>query len=186
MKALAIFVVLLRAIGPATHKVMGMADWRAAAEAEGFRMPETYLATGNMIVEATGTISEVAKRMDDVVGRCGLGAGNKAFVRKPATLRRLVKANPFPDAIAGRPSQVGIHFMSAARPDFKWLDEYEGDEPIHIEGNHVIIDYGDAEGQSLRLAGLIEKRSGAATARNWNTLNGLAQRATERERKSRE
>lgn len=183
---MAVFVVLLRAIGPATHKIMGMADWRAAAEAEGFEGPETYLATGNMIVEATGTVSEVAKRMDSVVQRCGLGAGNKAFVRKPATLRRLVKANPFPDAAAQRPSQIGIHFMAAARPDFGWIDDYLDEEPIHIEGNHVIVDYGDAKGQSLRLSGLIEKRSGAATARNWNTLKGLAQRATERERKSRE
>lgn len=181
-----VFIVLLRAIGPVTHKVMSMADWRDASEENGFVAPETYLATGNMIVEATGSISDVIERMDAVVRRCGLGAGNKAFVRKAATLRRLIKANPFPKATMRRPAQVSVHFMERARPDFGWVESYEGAEPIHIEGNHLIVDYGDTAGQSLRLPGIIEKRSGLATARNWNTLSGLAQRATLRERKSKE
>lgn len=181
-----VYVVLLRAIGPTTHKVMSMADWRGASEDAGFLKPETYVATGNMIVEAGGTLHEVTARMDAVVKRCGLGDGNKVFVRKPATLRRLVKSNPFPDAATERPGQVGIYFMARARPDFGWVKDYGGSEPIHIEGNHLIVDHGDTEGQSQRLPGIIEKRSGPATARNWNTLQNLARRATERERKSRE
>ena len=47
---MAIFVVLLRAIGPITHKIMSMAQWREAVANAGFEAPETYVATGNMIV----------------------------------------------------------------------------------------------------------------------------------------
>ncbi|MET3925880.1 DUF1697 domain-containing protein [Devosia sp. 2618] len=173
---MAVFVVLLRAIGPVTHKLMSMAQWRAAAEADGFGNPQTYVATGNMIVAADATAAQVTARMDAIVSKLGLGPGNKAVVRTATQLQALVRAAPFPEAIGQRPSEIGVYFFVGERPDFGWITGYVGLERIHIEGEHLIVDYA-GRGSASRLPGIIEKKSGVVTARNWNTLRGLAERA---------
>ncbi|WP_196258915.1 DUF1697 domain-containing protein [Pelagibacterium limicola] len=174
------YVVLLRAIGPMTHKVMSMADWRAACEAEGFGAPETYVATGNMIVESGKTLAEMTKAMNRIVRQLGLGENNNAIVRKPGTLKDILRSDPFPDAAAQRPERVGVYFFFGARPDFGWIGDHEGPERIHVQGMHLIVDYGEDHTQSLRLPRIIEKRSGVVTARNWNTVRGLAERCAAR------
>lgn len=177
---MSVFIVLLRAIGPGTHQLMSMTQWREAVESHGFRAAETYLATGNMIVEGDGTPREVEQRMNRLVQGFGLGTGNTAVVRTPGRLQRLLKADPFPQASADRPSEMGIYFFVKPRPNFDWVHDYEGTERIHIEGGHLIVDYSGRISNSPKLPGLIEKRSGTCTARNWNTLKGLAARAASR------
>jgi uncharacterized protein (DUF1697 family) len=172
------FIVLLRAIGPATHKLMSMAQWREAALAAGFREPQTYVATGNMIVEADGSASAVRKEMKTIVESFGLTS--EVFVVTPAALTIVLKADPFPDASAARPSEVAVYFFGLAEPDFSWVAAYDGPEPIRMVGAQLVVDYSGRTGTSLRLPGTIEKRSGTATARNWNTVRGLAERAASR------
>ncbi|KRA45881.1 DUF1697 domain-containing protein [Devosia sp. Root635] len=174
------YVILLRAIGPITHKIMSMAQWRDAVAAAGYDAPQTYVATGNMIVGSDKGIVEVTANMNAVVRGLGLGPGNVAVVRKAAALRRLVKANPLPEAAAERPSELTVYFFAGARPDFSWLDSYKGPERVHIEGTHLFVDYVGRASLSPRLPGLIEKRAGTVTARNWNTVRGLAERAAGR------
>ena len=175
------YIVLLRAIGPVTHKIMSMAQWREAVAAAGYDDPQTYVATGNMIVGSSKTIGEVTADMNAVVRSLGLGPANTAVVRRAAQLSKLVKVNPFSEAAAERPSELAVYFFAAARPDFSWLDSYGGPEPVHIEGPHLFVDYDGRISQSPRLAGLVEKRTGVGTARNWNTVKALAERAAARE-----
>lgn len=175
------FIVLLRAIGPITHRIMSMAQWRDAVAAAGYDNPQTYVATGNMIVGSSKTIGEVTADMNAVVRSLGLGPANRAVVRKAVQLGRLVKANPFSEAATDRPSELAVYFFAAAKPDFAWLDSYDGPEPVHIEGAHLFVDYDGRISQSPRLAGLVEKRTGVGTARNWNTVKALAERAAARE-----
>jgi uncharacterized protein (DUF1697 family) len=178
-----VFVVLLRAIGPATHKIMSMAAWRDAVAAAGFVAPQTYIATGNMIVESNAPLPTVTRQMNEIVRALGLGPANVAVVRTPVQLRQLVDSNPFPEAAAERGGQMGVYFFVDPQPDFGWVEDYPGPERLHVEANHLIVDYTRLISASPRLPGLIEKRSGTATARNWNTLKGLAERASAREQK---
>jgi uncharacterized protein (DUF1697 family) len=178
-----VFVVLLRAIGPLTHKVMSMAQWREASAADGFHDPQTYIATGNMIVGSDSDQEEVTLRMNRIVQSLGLGGINVAVVRRPAQLRQLVKANPFPAAASERGGQVGVHFFAADHPDFTWVADYDGHEKLCVIADHLVVDYGGGLSESVKLPGIIEKRSGVATARNWNTLRALAEKATAREHK---
>lgn len=175
-----VFVILLRAIGPITHKVMSMAQWRDAARADGFGDPQTYVATGNMIVEADGTASEIAERMDRVIATLGLGATNKAVVRSGADMQALLAANPFPEAIAAHPSEVAVHFFADEQPQLDWTRTFAGPERLHILGPHLVVDYSGRASVS-GLSARIEKKSGVATARNWNSVRGLAERAAARE-----
>lgn len=178
---MSVFVVMLRAIGPVTHKIMSMADWRAAVTAAGFDNPETHVATGNMIVEGDRTVAEVTARMDAIVQGLGLAANSKAIVRTPGQLRTVLKADPFPDASATRPSAVAAYFFARARPDFSWVADHKGPERIAVVGSHLVVDYDDRiTGSSL--PGVIERKSGTVTARNWNTLRALAEKSTARQK----
>jgi uncharacterized protein (DUF1697 family) len=181
---MSVFVVLLRAIGAGTHAIMSMAQWREAAAADGFADPETVLASGNMIVSAEDTPEGVAARMDRIVQGFGLTAMRKAVVRRPEDLVELVEADPFPDAARTRPSRMGVFFFAGPRPDFGWVSGYEGPERLSIVGSHLIVDYTRPISESGKLGPLIEKRSGTATARNWNTLAALARRAADRQKKA--
>jgi uncharacterized protein (DUF1697 family) len=172
------FIVLLRAIGPVTHKVMSMAQWRDAAAADGFVDPQTYVATGNMIVEADDTAANVALRMDRILADLGLSPRNKAVVRTPRQMQDIVTADPFPQASKERPSQLAVYFFAESRPDFGWVSTHRGPEAIKIVGEHLVVEY--PIGISASLAGQIEKRSGLVTARNWNTVRGLLARAAAR------
>jgi len=165
------YVILLRAIGPITHKVMSMTQWRDGVAAAGFAEPATYLATGNMIATGPGTIETVAGRMNRVVRDLGLAESNVAVVRRPAELRAVLDANPFPEAAADR------------QPDFSWTADHGGPELFAVVDGHLVVDYSGRISESSRLGNLIEKRCGPGTGRNWNTLKGLVERATAREEK---
>lgn len=174
------YIILLRAIGPMTHKIMSMTQWRDAVAAAGYDSPQTYVATGNMIVGSDKATAEVTRDMNAMVRELGLGPGNVAVVRKAAQLGKLIRANPFPDATEERPSEVAVYFFADRRPDLAWLNSYDGPEQVRVEGTHLVVDYAGRASLSPRLPGLIEKRSGTATARNWNTVRGLAERAAAR------
>ena len=174
------YVVLLRAIGPITHKIMSMAQWREAVTAAGFINPETHVATGNMIVESELGIADVSLRMNEIVIGLGLGPGNTAVIRTARQMQRLLAANPLPDAAVANPQALAVYFFTKARPDFGWIGDYAGTETIHIEGTHLIVDYVTPVSSS-RLPVIIEKKSGTVTARNWNTVRRLAEKAAARE-----
>ena len=180
-----VYVVLLRAIGPATHRLMSMQAWRDASAIDGFVRPETFLATGNMVVEAQDTAGGVAARMNRIVQSLGLGANNMAMVRAGEHVQRLVNANPFPEAAVTHPSNVAVSFFASDVPDLTWVPDYPGPEKLAVINNHLVADYGSRISDSPRLPGLIEKRSGTATARNWNTVAGLARRAVARQLEAR-
>ena len=174
------YIVLLRAIGPITHKIMSMAQWLDSVAASDYDDQQTYVATGNMIVGSGKAVTEVTADMNAIVRDLGLGPGNVAVVRKATQLSKLVKANPFPEAAEERPSELAVYFFAGARPDFWWLEGYDGPERVQIEGTHLFVDYAGRASLSPRLPGLIEKRAGTATARNWNTVKALAERAAGR------
>jgi uncharacterized protein (DUF1697 family) len=177
-----VFVILLRAIGPVTHKIMSMTAWRDAVAQAGYGDPQTYVATGNMVVESRKCLTTVVREMNAIVQELGLGPGNTAVVRRAEDLVALAAANPFLEATAERPSEVAVYFF-AGQPDLSWLHDYDGPEPFRVINEHLFVDYQGRGAQGPRLAGLVEKRSGTATARNWNTVRALAERADARIRR---
>jgi uncharacterized protein (DUF1697 family) len=137
---LAVFVVLLRAIGPITHKIMSMAQWRDAVDKAGFESPQTYLATGNMIVEGDHPLPQFTQTMNDIVRSLGLADNNVGIVRTADQLRSLYESNPLPEAAIARPSQMGVYFFANDDPEFGWLENYEGPEALRVVGSHLVVD----------------------------------------------
>ena len=180
--SLPLYIILLRAIGPVTHRLMSMAQWREAAERAGFQAPETLVNTGNMIAGFDGTAVAARKAMEPLLRGFGLGENVAAVVRTPSQLRRLVKADPIADAAQNRPAETGVYFFAATKPDFGWVKDHDGPEAVHIVADHLVVDFSQDVAQSGRLIRKIDKLCGLNTARNWNTTCKLAERASAREK----
>lgn len=173
-------VILLRAIGPVTHALMGMAAWRGAAEAAGFVAPQTVLNTGNMIAGFTGSTAGATAAMTGVLRGFGLGENVVPIIRTPQQLDQLLSANPIPEAAAARPRETGVYFFAAEAPDFGWLDEYARPETVHIVERHLVVDFTRDVAQSGRLIRLIDRHCGTNTARSWSSLTKIATAARNR------
>jgi uncharacterized protein (DUF1697 family) len=173
------YVVLLRAIGPWTHKIMSMKQWKDGVVAAGFIEPETYIATGNMIVQSPLGAAHVTQLMNELVTGMGLNDTNTAVVRTPGQMSALVAADPFPEASRERPSQMGVFFFTEARPKFDWVKDYAGPEQVTVCANHLIIDYMGGVAKS-KLTPRVERLCGIGTGRNWNSLRILAERSSAR------
>ena len=175
------YVILLRAIGPVTHKLMTMAQWREASEAAGFVAPETLVNTGNMIAGFDGPETAVVQATVGVLRSFGLGNNVVPVVRKPALLQKLMRADPIAGAAAERPSQTGVYFFASRKPDFDWLKGHDGPETVHVVHDHLIVDFTRDVAQSGKLIRLIDKNCGTNTSRNWNSVRRIADRCAARE-----
>lgn len=175
-------MILLRAIGPATHKLMTMTQWREASERAGFVGPETLVNTGNMLAGFDGSEADVVTTMVGVLRSFGLGDNVVPVVRRPKALQRLVKADPIAQAAAERPNQTGVYFFLSKKPDFDWLKAYDGPETVHVVDNHLVVDFSRAVAQAGKLIRLIDKHCGTNTSRNWNSTRRIAERCLAREK----
>ncbi len=176
------YAILLRAIGPVTHRLMSMAQWRDSAEEAGFLRPETVLNTGNMVAGFDGSAAAAGKAMTAVLRGFGLGENVVPLVRSPALLQRLIAADPIPEAARERPGQTGVYFFAEAKPNFGWLKDHDGPEKTHVVADHLIVDFSRDVAQSSRLIRLIDKSCGTNTSRSWSSMCKLADRCSKWEK----
>lgn len=170
---MAVYVCLLRAIGPATHPKMSMAALRERCAAAGLENVVTVGNTGNLLCTSEETAPRVRTLVQRVVD--GFGIRSEVFIRTPRQMAMVVRANPFPEAVNDHPSFVGVCSFHAA-PDWKTLAAYEGPMRLATSGAHLIRDAG-ADGRYAQGVN-IEKITGAAmTERNWRVFASLAEKA---------
>lgn len=170
---MAAYVALIRAIGPVTHAAMGMAALAAACREAGLGDVASVGNTGNLVFRSDRSEAAVRRLVQDVVSGFGLGPANEVFIDTPRRMAEVVKARPFPEIIAERPTLVGVCTFHAAM-DWRPLTEaHEGPERIVPVGRHLVIAY-ESEVSKLR----IEKALGVTmTQRNWRVFAGLAEKA---------
>lgn len=171
---MAVYVALIRAIGPVTHAKMRMAALRDACEAAGLADVTTVGNTGNVIFRSEKSAAAVRKLVQGVVESFGLGPGNEIFIDTPKKMAAVVEANPFPKAAAERPGEVGVSTFHRA-PDWGPIRDWEGPERIAMVGPHLVVEYpAGMTGSKLR----IERMLGTTmTQRNWRVFAGLAEKA---------
>lgn len=173
---MAVFVCLVRAIGPGTHAVMSMAALRAGCEAAGLTDVATHGNTGNLVCRSTKSPRAVRALVQGVVDRFGIGEACEVFVRTPVQMTYVVDANPFPDAARERPQYLGVCSFHNSPRWPAWMSAYEGPHRLATVGAHLIVDY--PEGPDTRPQLDIEKRIGARmTQRNWRVFATLARKA---------
>jgi uncharacterized protein (DUF1697 family) len=174
----ATWVVLLRAIGPETHKKMSMQQLRECCEVVGFRSVSTYIASGNLLFCSNENADDIEASIKAILAKFGLN--NAVFLRQVGELEAVINSNPFPHSTVERPGKVLVSFMKRSpEPDhLSKLLKHGGPERIVSIGRELYIDYITAVGTSKVAPGIVERRlSAAGTTRNWNTVVKLAELA---------
>lgn len=170
----AIWIALLRGIGPNTHKVMKLKDLVSSCEREGFAGVTSVLATGNLVFCSKEPEKRIGETLDKLVRSFGLT--NQVFLRRPENLAAVTRGNPFADAAAERPNHLLVLFLN--KPVDPAAAEsivgYSGPERSKIVGREIYIDYREGVGRSQLTPALLERKLGQpGTARNWNTIARL-------------
>ncbi len=167
------WIALLRAIGPATHKMMPLRRLCEACAASELNEVSSYIATGNLIFSSHVSEEILRRRITEAVA--GFGLSNEVFLRRPAELNHAISRNPFPDAALERPGKLLVCFMDGA-VSATGLADYRGPERFKAIGRELYVDYINGVGTSKLTPAVIERRLGQrGTARNWNTIAKLAE-----------
>lgn len=171
------YIVLLRAIGPGN--TMAMADLRAMCIGLGMEDPQTWIASGNLLVRARqGAPRRVAALIEKGIRERFPDVNTGAVVRDAKRWRAYAEANPF----AGDPAAIPkiLHLGLANDPPRDDMLEIlqtraTNGERIRLAGDALWIDYGQiGAGKSRLTPTFINKAFGSpVTQRNLNTVNKL-------------
>src|SRR5579871_1795748 len=115
------YVILLRAVNVGSTGKLPMADFRKLLEKLGYSNVETYIQSGNAVVDAKGTAEAVAKAVGAALEKL-MGKRVPVIVRTHAELDRMIAANPFMKEASADGSRVFAVFFSAAPGDERGVE----------------------------------------------------------------
>jgi uncharacterized protein (DUF1697 family) len=168
-------LVLLRGVNVGGRNKLPMAALRDALEAAGMREVQTYLQSGNVVLDDAGASGELALRCERLIAeRFGLSIA--VIVRTRAQLARVVRRDPLASG-ADQPKLYQVSFC-ASKPSAAAIEKVaaravEG-ERIVAHGSEIYAWFPHGVGRSRLAAQLAKQDLGVvATARNWTTVTKL-------------
>lgn len=177
-------VVLMRAVNVGGRK-LPMADLRALCEELGFERPETYIQSGNLLLDSPLSPAATEETLGEAIEK-RFDFDVPLILRRAADWRGYLDGNPF----AGDPdiAENRLHMLLAAKPPpesaVAALEAYAEDgERLRIAGDALWIDYASGAGRSKLTPSRIDRAWGAkATARNLRTVRKLGAMIEDRKR----
>jgi uncharacterized protein (DUF1697 family) len=176
---MAISVVLLRGINVGRHRRVTMADLRASLAAAGYPDVETYVQSGNLLVNTRVAAARLTSDVERTL-RSDLGLDIDVVVRTGAQLRTVLARRPFRSE---RLPTSALHFGFAKRKPstaaIRALAALDfGRDRATVVGSDVYLCYPNGQGRSKMSGAALEKALGVPiTVRNWNVTTALAQKA---------
>jgi uncharacterized protein (DUF1697 family) len=168
------FVALMRGINVGSTRKLPMADLRALSDKIGLQHPQTYIQSGNLIIDAHGAADEVRVLLERAIAK-RFGLRVDVIVRRAAQWRHYVAGNPFAAAAATLPKMLYFYLSGeACNPGAAaaLAPKAQAGERMAVAGGALWIDYGaNGVGKSKLTPRLIDQACGSpATGRNWNTV----------------
>ena len=173
---MATYIILLRAVNLAGYGKLPMAEFRKLLSGLGFEKVETYIQSGNAVVDAKSPAVKVAK--DVAAGLAKLmGAPVGVVVRTHEQLDHLIRENPFAEeAVDG--TKVHVAFLAGPAGENargalerivtlypKRRDRY------HLAGDHIYFHLPDGAAETKFTGKTLQRAIGViGTGRNWNTV----------------
>ena len=180
------FVALMRGINVGSARKLPMADLRALCTELGLERPQTYIQSGNLLVDAKGSGPALRRLLEkEIAARFGFAVD--VIVRTAADWEGYVAANPFAGDAKALPKMVHLYLprdplKSGAA---KALEQRaQSGERIGAAGGALWIDYGaNGVARSKLSPLLIDKACGSpTTGRNWNSVLKISKMIEERAR----
>ena len=172
---MAVYVGLIRAIGPVTHAKMKMGALREACEQAGLADVMTVGNTGNVIFRTNGNAAAARKALQAVVDGFDLGPANEVFIRTPEQMAEVIAANPVAEAAAERPSEVGVCSFHEAPHWRQLVGSWPGPEQLATVGAHLVVAY--SKGISTSKLQIEKSLAARMTQRNWKVFAALVDKA---------
>lgn len=168
--------LLLRAVNVSGTNRVPMAELRdLLAERTSLTGVSTYIASGNILCDATGDPATVCAEVRMLIAE-RFGVDTPVILRTHAELAAALAANPFPDASLDKMVHVMFLESDAARGALDQLTpRLQEGERLALVGRDLWIDYGEGGSASTKLSKAVLDRAlgTAGTARNLNTLRRL-------------
>ena len=177
---MAISVVLLRGINVGRHRRVTMADLRASLAAAGYPGVETYVQSGNLLVETRVGAKRLGNDVEAAL-HADLGLDVDAIVRTGAQLRSVVSKNPYlAEGVATSALHAGYCKSKPTAAAARALADRDfGSDRATVVGSDVYLCSPNGQGRSKMSGAAIEKVLGVPiTIRNWNVTTALAERAS--------
>ena len=172
-------VVLLRGINIGSRNRVSMPDLRSALEEAGFGEVQTYLQSGNVVLESRAKAESVRRKVEGLIAeRFGLEIA--VVVRTKAELVAVVRRNPL-GKIATDPKRHQVTFLSkkmAANVVRQLEEAATKQERVVVAGREVYAWHPSGVARSKLWAKLAGKGLGVTTtSRNWTTVEALLELA---------
>jgi len=173
------FVALMRGINVGSTRKLPMADLRALAAEIGLHRPETYIQSGNLLVDADIAADEVRALLEKAIA-ARLGFRVDVVVREAAQWKGYIAANPFANDPAIIPKMLHLVLTrDSLKPSAvaELAQKAQAGERVALAGGALWIDYGvNGVGNSKLTPLLIDKACGSpATGRNLNSVVKIAE-----------
>jgi uncharacterized protein (DUF1697 family) len=153
-----------------------MADFRQTLSKLGYKNIETYIQSGNAVIDAGDPASKVSQTVAAALLKL-TGASVDVIVRIHDQLDTLIRENPFhAEAIEGTRLHVAFLSSLAAPAARAALDAIVAKYPdrrdrYHLAGDHIYFQFPDGAADTKFAGKALDKAIGAVgTARNWNTV----------------
>ena len=171
------YVILLRAVNLGSTGKLSMASFREMLKDLGYSNVETYIQSGNAVLDAPGSASSVAKAIAATL-ETWMGAPVPVVIRTHAELDRIIAANPFAAEAADDGARVHAVFLSGVPAAQKGaaLEQIVLKNPTrrdryHLAGDTLYLHLPDGAADSKFTTQALDRLLGVtATARNWNTV----------------
>ncbi len=147
-----------------------MADLRTWLSVAGFTGVQTYIQSGNVVVEHAARV-DVATRFRAIIKE-NSGLDVPIVVRTARELHGVVAANPYSTL---EPTKLHVSFLAVAPDDATLAGSALADwrpEEFTLQGNDVYLYLPNGMGRSVMVPKLALIKN--ATTRNWNTVLALA------------
>lgn len=171
-------VVLIRGINVGSNRKVPMADLRTICAEAGCSEVQTYIQSGNAVVDTGLADSALGTAVADGI-EAWFGFRPAVMVRRPAALGRLIESEPFgPDAsndvhvgfLSGRPSKAGLAAVD---------DVDIAPEQFEVRETELLLHLPNGMGRSKFGTVPFAKLLGVdMTVRNWRTVTKLHELAT--------
>lgn len=171
------FVILLRAVNVGSTGKLPMADLRKLLANCACTKVETYIQSGNAVVETKCSAPALSKSVAAALAKYR-GSPVPVILRTHAELERIIAGNPFAAEAADDGARVHAVFLSAPQPAAKAKDLEQivkkcpnRRDRFHLSGDTLYLHLPDGAGESKFTAQSIDRiLNCTGTARNWNTV----------------
>jgi uncharacterized protein (DUF1697 family) len=170
------FVALMRGINVGSTRKVPMADLRALSSKAGLKRPETYIQSGNLIVDADGGADKLRSLLEKAM-TARFGFAVDIVVRTAADWEHYVAGNPYDYASDAQASPKMVHLYLSCDPmkpgaADELKQKARSGERIVMAGGALWIDYGAKGVAGSKLSPLVIDRAcgSPTTGRNWNSV----------------